>query len=411
MAASRTVTRITSQTRDSALEVFAIFLRLGLTSFGGPIAHLGYFRSEFVSRRRWLSEQSFAELLAIAQSLPGPASSQTGYMIGLVRAGLPGGLAAWLGFTTPSAVLMLAFSFGHRLFTGHLGNALLHGLQVAAVAVVAQAVLAMRRTLAPDIPRLILAIAAAAVTLFAPASFGTLLAIALGALIGLSLKTPTDAPELTFPAPLSRRDALIAAALFCALLALCIAVRSDAISALTVFSRFARSGALVFGGGHVVLPMLESAVVRPGWVPQPTFLAGYGAAQAVPGPLFTFAAFLGASIGASQPHPHPIALGLTALVALFLPGLLLATAVLPFWTSIRAHASLRRMMNGIKSAVVGILAAALIRPVASSTVHTWLDLGLAIAAFFALVFWKLPPWLVVLATAALCVLSVQLGMR
>jgi chromate transporter len=393
------------QPKSSALEVLAIFLRLGLTSFGGPIAHLGYFRAEFVSRRRWLTEQSFAEILAIAQSLPGPASSQTGYMIGLLRAGLPGGLAAWLGFTTPSAVLMLAFAFGHSLFSGGLGNALLHGLQLAAVAVVAQAVLAMRRTLAPDIPRLILALIAAAITLFAPASFGTLLAIALGALLGLTLRTPADAPELTLPAPLSRRAALTAAALFCALVVLCIAVGSNDITPLTVFSRFARSGALVFGGGHVVLPMLESAIVTPGWIPQPTFLAGYGAAQALPGPLFTFAAFLGASIGATQPHPHPIVLGLTALIALFLPGLLLATAVLPFWTTIRTHPSIRRAMNGINASVVGILAAALIRPVASSTVHTWLDLGLAIAAFFALVLLKLPPWLVVLATAALTILA------
>jgi chromate transporter len=326
-------------------------------------------------------------------------------MIGLLRAGLPGGLAAWLGFTTPSAVLMLAFAFGHSLFSGGLGNALLHGLQLAAVAVVAQAVLAMRRTLAPDIPRLILALIAAAITLFAPASFGTLLAIALGALLGLTLRTPADAPELTLPAPLSRRAALTAAALFCALVVLCIAVGSNDITPLTVFSRFARSGALVFGGGHVVLPMLESAIVTPGWIPQPTFLAGYGAAQALPGPLFTFAAFLGASIGATQPHPHPIALGLTALIALFLPGLLLATAVLPFWTTIRTHPSIRRAMNGINASVVGILAAALIRPVASSTVHTWLDLGLAIAAFFALVLLKLPPWLVVLATAALTILA------
>jgi chromate transporter len=393
------------QPKSSALEVLAIFLRLGLTSFGGPIAHLGYFRAEFVSRRRWLTEQSFAELLAIAQSLPGPASSQTGYMIGLLRAGLPGGLAAWLGFTTPSAVLMLAFAFGHSLCSGGLGNALLHGLQLTAVAVVAQAVLAMRRTLAPDIPRLILALIAAAITLFAPPSFGTLLAIALGALLGLTLRTPADAPELTLPAPLSRRAALTAAALFCALVVLCIAVGSNDITPLTVFSRFARSGALVFGGGHVVLPMLESAIVTPGWIPQPTFLAGYGAAQALPGPLFTFAAFLGASIGATQPHPHPIALGVTALIALFLPGLLLATAVLPFWTTIRTHPSIRRAMNGINASVVGILAAALIRPVASSTVHTWLDLGLAIAAFFALVLLKLPPWLVVLATAALTILA------
>jgi chromate transporter len=394
-----------SPTRGSALEVFTIFLRLGLTSFGGPVAHLGYFRAEFVSRRRWLTEQSFAELLAIAQSLPGPASSQTGYMIGLLRAGLPGALAAWLGFTTPSAILMLAFAFGHSLFTGPLGNALLHGLQVAAVAVVAQAVLAMRRTLAPDIPRLALALIAAAVIFLAPASIGTLLAIALGALLGLTLRTSAEAPQLTLAAPLSRRAALIAALLFCALACLCIVVRSNDITPLTVFSRFARSGALVFGGGHVVLPMLESAVVSPGWVPQPTFLAGYGAAQALPGPLFTFAAFLGASIGAAQPNPHPIALGLTALVALFLPGLLLSTAVLPFWTTIRTHASIRRAMNGINAAVVGILAAALIRPVASSAVHTWLDLSLAIAAFFALVLWKLPPWLVVLATAALATVA------
>jgi len=394
-----------TQPRGSALEVLAIFFRLGLTSFGGPVAHLGYFRDEFVARRRWLTEQSFAELLAIAQSLPGPASSQTGYMIGLLRAGLPGALAAWLGFTTPSAALMLAFAFGHSLFTGPHGTALVHGLQIAAVAVVAQAVLAMRRTLAPDLPRLALAILAAAVVLLTPASIGTLLAIALGALAGLVLRTSNEAPELTVTPPISRRIALTAALLFLAVLILSLAVRSNAITPLTVVARFARAGALVFGGGHVVLPLLESSVVSRGWIAQPTFLAGYGVAQAVPGPLFTFAAFLGAAI---QPNPHSLAFGLLALVAIFVPGLLLATAVLPFWSSIRARPSIRRAITGINAAVVGILGAALIHPVVSSTVHTWLDFTLAVAAFLALVLFKLPPWLVVLATAALNILGTAL---
>lgn len=405
MPATLSATNQSAPSRSSALEVFAIFLRLGLTSFGGPVAHLGYFRAEFVTRRRWLSEQSLAELIAIAQSLPGPASSQTGYMIGLLRGGLPGALAAWLGFTTPSAALMLAFAFGHSLFTGRLGGAFLHGLETAAVAVVAQAVLAMRRTLAPDIPRVILAVVAAAVVFLTPASVAILVAIGLGALAGLFLNTGTDAPQLTFPAPLSRRAALLAATLFGALLAFSLAVRSNAVTPLHLFARFARAGALVFGGGHVVLPMLQSAVVANGWIAQPPFLAGYGAAQALPGPLFTFATYLGAAIGAAQPHPHPFAFGMLALVGIFLPGMLLATAVLPLWSTVRTHPGIRRAMNGINAAVVGVLAAALIHPVASSAVHTWLDFGLAVAAFFALVLWKLPPWLVVLGCAALSLLA------
>jgi len=397
-------TPATKPTRGSVMEVFAIFLRLGLTSFGGPLAHLGYFRAEFVSRRRWLSEHSFAELLAITQSLPGPASSQTGYMIGLLRAGLPGALAAWVGFTTPSAVLMLAFAFGHSVFNGRLGTAALHGLQIAAVAIVAQAVLAMRRTLAPDVPRIALAILATVIIFLTPSSVGTLAAIVFGAVIGLVLDTPTDTPQLTFPAPLSRRAALTAAALFFIVLVLSLAIRSNSITPLAIFARFARTGALVFGGGHVVLPLLESSIVAPHWLSQSSFLAGYGAAQALPGPLFSFAAFLGAAV---QPNPHPLAFGLIALLAIFLPGLLLATAVLPLWSTVRAHTSIRRAMNGINAAVVGILAAAFIRPVVSSTVHTWIDLGLAIAAFFALVLFKLPPWLVVLTTTALyCITAI-----
>jgi chromate transporter len=389
--------------RASLLEVFVIFLRLGCISFGGPVAHLGYFRTEFVERRQWLNEEAFAEMIAIAQSLPGPASSQTGYMIGILRAGLPGGIAAWLGFTLPSALLMLAFAFGHLLLAGKAGDAFLHGLQLVAVAVIAQAILAMQRSLAPDILRLAFAATAAIIVLFTPASFGTLLAIALGAIAGFALVRSNDGPiQADFPINLSRTTGTCAAIAFSLLLAASLLFHTNRITSLSIFLRFSRTGALVFGGGHVVLPLLENAIVAKGWIGQSAFLSGYGAAQALPGPLFTFAAYLGAAI---QPNPHPLLFGLVALLAVFLPGLLLITAVLPFWSAVRSRPSIRTALKGINASVVGVLIAALVRPVWTSTVHTIADCCIVLIALALLTIWKLQPWIVVLGTAAICSLA------
>ncbi len=399
----------------SAREVLWAFLRLGCISFGGPIAHLGYFHAEFVERRRWFREESYAEIVALAQSLPGPASSQVGFALGLLRAGWLGGLAAWFGFTLPSALLMLAFALGHSRITGKFGQGAIHGLQLVAVAVVAQAILAMRKKLAPDALRMALALLAAVMVYV---SGQTVLAIAFGALLGwLLLRTPQppqphpDSADLTpaFAPALSRRAGLAAGALFCALLLLPIAASlsvklpaaHSASQALAVANAFFRSGALVFGGGHVVLPLLERAVVARGWVDQAAFLSGYGAAQAIPGPLFTFAAYLGAVI---RPTPSPVAFGVLALVAIFLPGLLLIAALLPFWSGLRQRRWMQSCLAGVNAAVVGILLAAFIRPVCSSAVHSLFDLVVALAALVLLVRYKLPPWQIVVSVALLSAL-------
>lgn len=381
-------------------EVFAAFLRLGCTSFGGPVAHLGYFQSEFVERRQWLTAGSFAELVALAQSLPGPASSQVGFAIGLTRAGLPGGLAAWLGFTLPSAVLMLAFAFGHTLFSGKAGAAFLHGLQLVAVAVVANAVLAMQRRLAPDRTRLAFAVLAVPVVLFAAPSVSTPLAIVLGAIGGLLLlrRAPEHDPAQP-PSTLTRRTAVIAAALFSALFVACLFFQQAALTARSLFAALFRAGALVFGGGHVVLPLLDGLIVARGWLSPQTFLAGYGAAQALPGPLFSFAAYVGA---ASRPTQHPLAFGLIALVALFLPGLLLIIAILPFWQALRRQTLVQSALRGVNAAVIGVLIAALYRPVWTSSVHSPADFSIALTAFAALTAFKVQPWIIVLASGLLC---------
>jgi chromate transporter len=402
--------------RGTALEVFCAFLRLGLLSFGGPIAHLGYFQSEFVERRRWCSRETFAEIIAIAQSLPGPASSQVGFSLGLLRAGWLGGLAAWTAFTMPSALVMLAFAFGHRFLTGRLGLGVVHGLQLVAVAVVAQAILSMRKSLAPDAPRLALALVAALIVFF---SYGTLAAIVVGAAFGLILPRPAQpAPMHPLGFRLPKSAALISAALFFLLLvALPVATSLTRSQPIAVFNAFYRTGALVFGGGHVVLPLLESAVVAPGWVDQQTFLSGYGAAQALPGPLFTFAAFLGASIhGAGGPYSpsfgecgiaaSPLAHGLLALIAIFLPGLLAVVAVLPFWSELRQLPSVQGVLRGVNAAVVGVLIAAFVRPVCSSALHSSVDVAIALAALVALLRWKLSPWIVVLSVALLSTLVI-----
>jgi chromate transporter len=386
-------------------EIFLVFLRLGCTSFGGPIAHLGYFQRELIDRRAWCSRETYAEIIALAQSLPGPASSQTGFALGLLRGGLPGGLAAWLGFTLPSALLMFGFAFGHSFFTGPIALRALHGLELVAVAIVAQAVVSMQRSLAPNLTRILIAIAAAGLTLFLPTHFATLIAIVTGLLAGLIFcRTPDPSQTLDAPpSPISSRAGLLAAALFVVLLiASELPSRTSAATLGPLAAAFYRSGALVFGGGHVVLPLLETAVVSPGWIPQTTFLAGYGAAQAVPGPLFTVAAFLGASIGI--PAHHAALYSFAALLGIFLPGLLLITAILPFWNTLRTRPALRSALRGINASVVGVLFAALIRPLATTALHSLADILFAFAMLALLLFAKAPTWALVLAGALLCAL-------
>jgi chromate transporter len=387
----------------SVREVLVAFLRLGCVCFGGPIAHLGYFHAEFVERRRWCTEESFAEIVAVAQSLPGPASSQVGFALGLMRAGWMGGLAAWIGFTLPSALLMLGFALGHARLTGKLGLGVVHGLQLVAVAVVGQAILAMQKKLAPDAARMALALAAAVIVYI---SGQTLLAIATGAALGWLLPqsgAPQPALSGELSERLSRRAGAAAVIVFCALLLLLpIAASLTAGQPIAVANAFFRCGALVFGGGHVVLPLLERAVVARGWVDQAAFLSGYGAAQALPGPLFTFAAYLGAVI---RPTPSPLALGGLALAAIFLPGLLLMSAVLPFWSGLRQRRLLQSCLIGVNAAVVGVLGAAFVRPVWSSAVRSPLDLVVALAALALLVRYKLPPWVVVVSVASLSALA------
>jgi chromate transporter len=383
------------------LEVLLVFLRLGCTSFGGPVAHIGYFRAEFVERRRWLPETSFADLIALCQFMPGPASSQLGMSIGLLRAGPPGMFAAWVGFTLPSALLMLAFAYGvHAL--GDVSNAAwVKGLKLVAVAVVAQAVWAMARSLAPDRPRATLAVAAALIALSVPSSLGQIAAIGFGAAVGLILlpKPAADAvPEhAALGIAVPRGIALLAIALFFALLILLPPIAADSGSqSLRLFQAFYRAGALVFGGGHVVLPLLQSAVVPNGWVSNDAFLAGYGAAQAVPGPLFTFAAYIGAAM---IPPPNGVAGGVLGLVAIFAPSFLLVIGLLPFWDKLRRGQSMQAALRGVNAAVVGVLLAALYTPVWTAGVHSPAGFGLALAAFLALSPWAVPPWIVVVAGA------------
>ena len=380
----------------SAREVLGVFLKLGLTSFGGPIAHLGYFRREFVVRRAWLDERAYADLVALSQFLPGPASSQTGFAIGLMRAGYLGGLAAWAGFTLPSAIAMTLFAYGEGALKGPAGDGLLHGLKLVAVAIVAQAVLGMARNLAPDRPRATIAILSLSLMAFAPAGWAQIAVILLGALGGLVVcRQRADIAIAATPPPITRPAALAFAGLFFAMLALSFVPALQGAAALA--AAFYRSGALVFGGGHVVLPLLRTAVVDPGWVSDSAFLAGYGAAQAMPGPLFTFAAYLGA---AASILPGGVAGAALALAAIFTPGLLLLMAALPFWNGLRSVSSARAAMAGVNAAVVGLLAYALYNPVWTSAVKGPADFAIAAAGFVALIVWRAPPLLVVLATAA-----------
>ncbi len=389
----------TTEHPESPFGLFLIFLRLGLTSFGGPIAHLGYFRDEFVTRRRWLGERAYADLVALCQFLPGPASSQVGMAIGLARHGYRGALAAWAGFTLPSALAMILFALGLARHGDLLPAGALHGLKIVAVAVVAQAVWGMARSLCPDAPRVTLMALAACVVLALPGAGAQVGVIAAAGLVGLVLLRPEPvAAHEPLPLTLRRRAGVFWLALFFALLVgLPILARLWPAPALTVTDAFFRAGALVFGGGHVVLPLLQAAVVPAGWVDGQSFLAGYGAAQAVPGPLFTFAAFLGAAMHGS---PSGWLGGLLCLAAIFAPSFLLVAGALPFWEALRRNARMRAALAGINAAVVGVLLAALYDPVWVQAIGAPRDFALALLAFVALVFWRLPPWLVVLACGA-----------
>jgi chromate transporter len=383
----------------SAWVVFAVFLRLGLTSFGGPIAHLGYFREEFVERRRWLSERSYADLVALCQFLPGPASSQVGMAIGLSRAGFRGALAAWAGFTLPSAMALTLFALGLAAWGDVLPAGVLHGLKVVAVAVVAQALWGMARSLCTDTPRATIAVLSACVALLWPAPWGQVGLIAAAALAGLMLFKPLPgAAHDTLRLPVSRRAGAWLLVLFFLLLAgLPLAVQFWPSQALAMVNAFYRAGSLVFGGGHVVLALLHADVVPRGWVSNETFLAGYGATQAVPGPLFTFAAFLGASMTAA---PRGWLGGLTCLLAIFLPSFFLVAGALPFWEQLRRSLHMQAALAGVNAAVVGLLGAAFYQPVWTSAVFKPADFALVLLAFAALVYWKCPPWLVVLCSGA-----------
>jgi chromate transporter len=384
-------------------EVFAAFLRLGLTSFGGPIAHLGYYRADIVAHRGWIDEHAYADLVALCQFLPGPASSQVGIGIGLTRAGYAGALAAWLGFTMPSAIVLMLFGLGIERYGSSLDAGWLHGLKIAAVAVVAQAVWGMASTMATGKTRATLAVVAAAIVLFMPTTAGQLGAITLGAVAGVALlESDRNPSESALAAGVGRGVAISCLALFFALLIalplLAAAVPGPSVTgqALAEASAFYRAGSLVFGGGHVVLPLLQASVVPSGWVTNDAFLAGYGAAQAVPGPLFTFAAYLGAVMG---PDPHGVAGAAICLVAIFLPSFLLVIGALPFWQVLRAKPQAQAALAGVNAAVVGLLLAALYNPVWTSAIAAPRDFALAVAAFLLLAVWKLPPWLVVVLSA------------
>ena len=385
---------------SSPWSLFCIFLRLGLTSFGGPAAHLGYFRDEFVKRRRWLDEHTFSDLVALCQFLPGPGSSQVGIAIGRFRGGIAGALAAWLGFTLPSVLLMVAFAYGFTHLAESNGLHLLRGLKLAAVAVVAQAVWSMGRTLCPDRARVTIAAASAIAVIVLGATYGQIASIVVAGVAGaLLLKSSTEVPRAPLGMPGTKTGALLCVIIF-GLLLFGLPAAAAVLHAypLDLFAAFYRVGSLVFGGGHVVLPLLEAVVVPRGWLSANSFMAGYGAAQAIPGPLFTFAAFLGA---ASNGYPAGVPGALIATVAIFLPSFLLVGAALPLWGELRAFASMRRAMAGINAAVVGILLAALYDPVWTSAVHSGRDFALVIVALALLGWWRLPSWAVVLLTALL----------
>lgn len=383
------------QSQGSVSEVFRAFLKLGLTSFGGPIAHLGYFRDELVTRRKWLSESAYADLVALCQFLPGPASSQVGFALGLTRAGWLGAFAAFLAFTLPSAMILLALALTATRLQGPLALGVLHGLKIVAVAIVAQAVWGMAKNLCPDKERATIAVVAVLLLAWAPGVIGTMAAILLGALAGLALGKGQVTIGEHLPVPVSRKAGLTAFALFAVLL-IGLPILAGQAQGWALADSFYRAGSLVFGGGHVVLPLLQAETVAPGWVSDDAFLAGYGVAQAVPGPLFTFAAWLGAVMG---PAPNGVAGAMIALVAVFLPGFLILIGALPFWDQLRRTTWAQSAMQGANAAVVGILGAALYSPVFTSAIGGMPDFALALICFVALMAWKAPPWVVVLLAA------------
>ena len=376
-------------------EVFGAFLKLGLTSFGGPIAHLGYFRTEFVERRRWLDDRSYADLVALCQFLPGPASSQVGMALGLGRAGWWGLLAAWAGFTLPSAVALILFAFGIAQYQGLAQSGWVHGLKVVAVAIVAQAVWGMAKSLCPDRLRAALAMLAALLTLALPSAMGQLVAIATAGLLGWwTLKIAQPGGGQAHSYPVSRQLGGAALLLFAVpLIGLPLWAAATGSSTVALLEGVYRAGALVFGGGHVVLPLLQAAVVPEGLVSNADFLAGYGAAQAVPGPLFTFSAYLGA---VAHGPLHGWVGGFALLATIFLPALLILVGALPFWEALRQRGGIQAAMAGINAGVVGILASALYDPVWTSAIHGKADFALALLAFGLLTVGRVPPALVVL---------------
>jgi chromate transporter len=389
-----------SDRRQGVGEVFAAFLRLGVSAFGGPIAHLGYFNAEFVQRRGWLDQDTFAQIVALCQFLPGPASSQVCIIIGLSRAGVLGGALAWIAFTLPSAILMAAFALGIAGIPGVANAPWIHGLLVAAVAVVAVAVSSMYRSLCPDVPRKTLALISAAVIAVLPATgFVQLFVIVAGALYGRFFITAAPAATRPIPTIGNRATGIAAGLAFIGLLfGLPLIDRFTASGVLHVVTAFYESGALVFGGGHVVLPLLQARVVPPGWVGQDAFLAGYGAAQAMPGPLFTFASYLGAAMHGPVSGISGAAI---ALFAIYLPSFLLIAAVLPYWNGIIRNAAVVAALQGVNAAVVGVLLAAFYQPVWVSAIHAPADAALAVLAFAALAVWKWAPWLVVVLSAVI----------
>ena len=378
----------------TAGEVLAAFLKLGLTSFGGPIAHIGYFRRELVERRKWIDETEFARVLALCQFLPGPASSQLGFSLGLLRAGWPGAFAAFAAFTLPSALLLFAFASLVDRLTGSIGQAAIHGLEIVAVAIVAQGVLGMARSLCPDAARATIAAIVAAAILAAGHAWMQVLVVVFGAVAGLAVcrDARPPAPDAALRLPHGVRLGTALAIAF-ALLLFGLPLAARALGGLfPVVEAFYRAGALVFGGGHVVLPLLREAVVAPGWISESDFLAGYGAAQAVPGPLFTLSAYLGARL----PGAEGGALGAcVALASIFLPGFLLVAAALPWWRAIDHAPAAARIVAGVNAAVVGLLAAALYDPLWTSAINGPLDVAVAAIAFTLLVAWRAPPIVVV----------------
>ena len=380
----------------SALEVLLVFLKLGVTSFGGPIAHIGYFREELVVRRRWVDEATYTDLVALCQFLPGPASSQVGFSLGLIRAGYWGGLAAWTGFTLPSAVLLTAFAYGAEELGGPIGQGVIHGLKLVAVAIVAQAVWGMARSFCPDRQRAAIACIAALLILLGNSPVTQIGTILLGGIAGAWLcRAAVPASLGTFGTAVSRRVGTAALTIFCLLL-IALPALARGSQGVALFDAFYRSGALVFGGGHVVLPLLSKAFVTPGWVSEDAFLAGYGAAQAVPGPLFTFAAYLGAVV---TPGPQGIAGAALGLAGIFLPGLLVLLGALPFWDVFRQRVGAQAIMRGVNAAVVGLLGAALYNPLWTSSVKSAGDLAVALLGFVLLTAWRTPPWVIVILGA------------